>query len=176
MEFGSWMKNNNLFLRLCLSLLLGVFFVARAGLAEKLVIQDDSVKVRKLPSLMGPIVGELKHNDVVKEVERRNNLVKIKFKDFEGWIPLSALTTQKKLKIKKGKKTDSSTSQDQDALAAGKGVGDISEEISDSKADAVRGQKRLEGVEDETETKESAIEKFKANGGLKPGQKPKGSK
>ena len=152
----------------------GILFIAKAGLAEKLVIQIYSVKVRKLPSLMGPIVGELKHNDVVEEVERRNNLVKIKFKDFEGWIPLSALITQKNLKLKKGKKTDSGIPQD--VLAAGKGVGDTSEEISDSKADAVRGQKLLEGVEAETETKESAIEKFKANGGLKPGQKTKGSK
>jgi hypothetical protein len=170
------MRNKNLFLMLCVPSLLGVFFVARAGFAEKLVIQDYRVKVRKAPSLTGPSVGELKHNDVVDEVERRNNLVKIKFKDFEGWIPLSALTTQKKLKIIKGKKTDSANPQDQDILAAGKGLGDTSEEISDSKTDADRGQKLLEGVEAETETKESAIEKFKANGGLKPGQKPKGSK
>jgi hypothetical protein len=168
------MRNKNLFLMLGVPSLLGVFFVARAGFAEKLVIQDYRVKVRKAPSLTGPIVGELKHNDVVDEVERHNNLVKIKFKDFEGWIPLSALITQKKLKIKKGKKTDSGIPQD--VLAAGKGVGDTSEEISDSKTDTDRGQKLLEGVEAETETKESAIENFKANGGLKPGQKPKGSK
>ncbi|MEI6833413.1 MAG: SH3 domain-containing protein [bacterium] len=165
------MRNKNLFSRLCFPLFFGILFIASAGLAEKLVIQDYSVKVRKAPSLTGPSVGELKHNDVVEEVERRNNLVKIKFKDFEGWIPLSALITQKKLKIKKGKRIDAGTPQD--VLAAGKGLGDTSEEISDSKSDAAWGQKLLEGVEAETETKESAIEKFKANGGLKPGQKPK---
>jgi hypothetical protein len=124
--------------------------------------------------LTGPSVGELKHNDVVEEVERRNNLVKIKFKDFEGWVPLSAVTAQKKLKIKKGKKVEADTPQD--VLAAGKGLGDTSEEISDSKSDADRGQKRLEEVEKETATKESAIENFKTKGGLKPGQKTKGSK
>jgi len=174
MEFGSWMRNKNLFMRLCFSSFFCILFIASTGLAEKLVIQDYSVKVRKAPSLTGPSVGELKHNDVVDEVERRNNLVKIKFKDFEGWVPLSAVTAQKKLKIKKGKKVEADTPQD--VLAAGKGLGDTSEEISDSKSDADRGQKRLEEVEKETATKESAIENFKTKGGLKPGQKTKGSK
>ena len=168
------MKNKNVFLRLCISSLLGALFIARPGLAEKLVIQDYSVKVRKSPSLTGPSVGELKHNDVAEEVERRNNFVKIKAKNFEGWVPLSAVTSQKKLKIKKGKKVDADNSQD--VLAAGKGLGDTSEEISDSKSDAERGQKRLDEVENETSTKDSAIENFKTKGGLKPGQKTKGSK
>jgi|688.fasta_scaffold130118_3 hypothetical protein len=168
------MKNKNLFLEIFLSSLIGIFGLETVGFAEKLVIQDYSVKVRKSPSLTGPSVGELKHNDVAEEVERHKNFVKIKAKDFEGWVPLSAVTAQKKLKIKKGKKVEADTPQD--VLAAGKGVGDTSEEISDSKADAVRGQKLLEGVEAETETKESAIENFKTKGGLKPGQKTKGSK
>ena len=167
------MRNKNLFMRLCFSSFFCILFIASTGLAEKLVIQDYSVKVRKAPSLTGPSVGELKHNDVVEEVERRNNLVKIKFKDFEGWVPLSAVTAQKKLKIKKGKKVEADTPQD--VLAAGKGE-NPTKEISDSKSDVDRGQKRLEEVEKETATKESAIENFKTKGGLKPGQKTKGSK
>ena len=166
------MKNNNLFLRLCFSSFFCILFIASTGLAEKLVIQDSIVKVRKAPSLTGPSVGELKHNDVAEEVERHKNFVKIKAKDFEGWVPLSAVTAQKKLKIKKGKKVEADTPH---VLAAGKGE-NPTKEISDSKSDVDRGQKRLEEVEKETATKESAIENFKTKSGLKPGQKTKGSK
>lgn len=168
------MKNKNLFFWWSFAFAIAQLSLAIVGFAETLVIQDYSVKVRKSPSLTGPKVGELKHNDVAEEVERRNNFVKIKAKDFEGWIPLSAVTAQKKLKIKKGKKVDAEAPQD--VLAAGKGLGDSSAEISDSKANADRGQKLLEEVENETLTKESAIENFKTKGGLKPGQKIKGSK
>lgn len=168
------MKNKKVFSKLFFLGLIGLFLVSSEMFAEKLVIQNYIVKVRKVPSMIGPIVGELKHNDKVNEIERRNNFVRIKAKGFEGWVPLSAVIAEKKLTIKKGKKVEAGETQD--ILAAGKGLGTTSEEISDNKSDTVRGQRHLDEVEANTETKDSDIKKFKAKGELKPGQKTTDSK
>jgi hypothetical protein len=168
------MRNKKAFLSFVFVSITGLFVFETPSLAGKLVIQDYVVKVRKAPSLVGPSVGELKHNDTVDEIERRNNFVKIKTRGLEGWVPLSAVTSEKKLTVKKGNKIRAS--DDSDVLAAGKGLGDSSREISESKANAARGEKYLDEVEKNTETRDSDITKFKVKGGLKPGQQEKTGK
>jgi hypothetical protein len=133
------MRNKKAFLSFVFVSITGLFVFETPSLAGKLVIQDYVVKVRKAPSLVGPSVGELKHNDTVDEIERRNNFVKIKTRGLEGWVPLSAVT-------------------------------------SESKANAARGEKYLDEVEKNTETRDSDITKFKVKGGLKPGQQEKTGK
>lgn len=168
------MRNKKTSLKFVIFTLKVLVFFESTSFAEKLVIHDAVVKVRKAPSLLGPSVGELKHKDAVDEIERRNNFVKIKTKSLEGWVPLSAVTSEKKLTIKKGNKVEAS--DDEAVLAAGKGLGDSSREISESKVNATRGEKYLDEVEENTETKDSDITKFKVKGGLKPGQKEKTGK
>lgn len=140
-----------------------------SALSQNLVIQTYAVKVRQSPALLGPSVGELKHGDIVQEVSRRGNFVKVKNKKLNGWIPISSITEEKKFALKKGAKVESKDTTVVAAAALGLTDGDA--DIDSSKAKQSKGRSRLRDVEEGTPDNEADITKFKSEGELKAGKK-----
>ena len=104
-------------------------FYAPSALAEKLTVQVSSVKVREVPSLTAPSVGELKYKQIVQQIIKQGAFLKIRSGDMEGWIPVSAVTSTKKLKIRAGNKVDLA---EPEAMAAGKGGDQAASKALDS--------------------------------------------
>jgi hypothetical protein len=144
-------------------------FKGGSALSQNLVIQPYAVKVRQSPALLGPSVGELKHADIVQEVSRQGNFVKIKNKNIIGWIPVSSITEEKKFALKKGSKVESKDTTV--VAAAALGLTDGDSDIDASKAKQSKGRSRLRDVEEGTPDNEADITKFKRDGDLKAGKK-----
>ncbi len=140
-----------------------------AVVAQNLVIQPHAVKVRQSPALLGPSVGEVKHGDIVQEVSRQGNFVKIKNKNLSGWIPVSSITEEKKFALKKGSKVESKDTTVVAAAALGLTDGDA--DIDTSKSKQSKGRSRLRDVEEGTPDNAADISKFKSDGDLKSGKK-----
>lgn len=140
-----------------------------AVVAQNLVIQPYAVKARQSPALLGPSVGELKHGDVVQEVSRQGNFVKVKNKNLTGWIPVSSITEEKKFALKKGSKVESKDTKVVAAAALGLTDGDA--DVDTSKSKQSKGRSRLRDVEEGTPDNENDITKFKSDGDLKAGKK-----
>ena len=102
-----------------------------SAFAEKLIIQAYTVKLRKSPSLIATSIGEVKYKQEVQQIAQKGAFVKVRAGDLEGWIPKSAITTQKKLKIKEGNQVQLSQPS---VMAAGKGLDDSSESTGGKKA------------------------------------------
>ena len=158
-------KNRNFFACLTTTLALTC---STAALAEKLVIQVNTIKLRENPSFTGSSVGEVKYKQEVQQIAQEGAFVKVRAGDLEGWIPKSAITTPKKLKIKEGNQVQLSQPS---VMAAGKGLGDSSESTGGKKASKATGTKRVDAVEAATPEVEGAVQEFKDLGGLKPGQR-----
>lgn len=137
-----------------------------AALSQSLVIQPYAVKVRQSPALLGPSVGELKHGDIVQEVSRQGNFVKIKNKNLSGWIPVSSITEEKKFALKKGAKVESKDTTVVAAAALGVAPGS---EITPAKS--AQGRQRLRDVIDATPENDRDLHKFLSDGRFKPGRK-----
>ena len=145
------------------------WIVSGAAVAQNVVIQTYAVKVRQSPALLGPSVGELKHGDIVQEISRQGNFVKIKKKNLSGWIPVSSITEEKKFALKKGSKVESKDTTVVAAAALGLTDGDADMDVSKSKQS--KGRSRLRDVEEGTPDNEADITKFKSDGDLKAGKK-----
>ncbi len=157
-------QNNIQILLLTMVLPLGL---PATALSQTLIVQAYAVKVRSSPALLGPSVGELKHGDNVQEVSRKGNFVKIKHRSLTGWIPVSAVTEEKRLALKKGDKVDS---KDKALLgAAGLGVADLGGEMNPPKS--AQGRRRLQDVIAATPENERELFKFQSDGELKQGRK-----
>lgn len=137
-----------------------------SALSQNLVIQTYAVKVRQSPALLGPSVGELKHGDIVQEVSRRGNFVKVKNKKLNGWIPISSITEEKKFALKKGAKVESKDTTVVAAAALGVAPGS---EITPAKS--AQGRQRLRDVIDATPENDRDLHKFLSDGRFKPGRK-----
>ena len=139
-----------------------------SAFAEKLIVQAYAVKLRKSPSLIATSIGEDKYKQEVQQIAQEGAFVKVRAGDLEGWIPKSAITTPKKLKIKEGNQVQLSQPS---VMAAGKGLDDSSESTGGKKASKATGTKRVDAVEAATPDVEGAVQEFKDSGGLKPGQR-----
>jgi hypothetical protein len=168
MGCGDSMKSKRLKIT---NIICGFFLIvlATSVYSKTLVIQHYKVKVRKDPVITGPSIGVLKHKDVVTEIERKKGFVRIQHKKLEGWIPLESVVVDKKVTIKKGKKIEAI--DDEDVLAAGKGVGDVSNDKSTDTSKDSLGRKRLDEIETSSAVKPLEVNKFKASGDLKPARK-----
>jgi hypothetical protein len=144
-----------------------------SAFAEKLIIQAYAVMLRKRPSLIATSIGEVKYEQEVQKLAQEGDFVKVRAGNLEGWIPKTAVTTPKKLKIKKGNQVELNKA---DASAAGLGVGVFSESSGGKKPSKATGTKRVDAVEAATPDVEGAVQEFKDSGGLKPGQRGSKSK
>lgn len=149
----------------------GVLSLIASGsaLSQNLVIQPYTVKARQSPALLGPSVAELKHGDVVQEVSRQGNFIKVKTRNVTGWIPVSSILEEKKLALKKGAKVESKDTTVIAAAALGLTDGDADMDVS--KAKQSKGRSRLRDVEEGTPDNEADIAKFKSDGELRAGKK-----
>jgi hypothetical protein len=171
MGYGNSMRNKSFKHHISGLLLVSSLFLIDSGaaLSQSLVIQPYAVKLRQSPALLGPSVGELKHGDIVQEVSRQGNFVKVKNKNLNGWIPISAITEEKKFALKKGSKVES---KDNTVVAAAAlGLTDGDGDIDTSKAKQSKGRSRLRDVEEGTPDNEADVAKFKSDGELKSGKK-----
>jgi hypothetical protein len=144
-----------------------------SAFAEKLIVQAYAVKLRKSPSLMATSIGDVKYKQEVQQLAQEGAFVKVRAGDLEGWIPKSAITTPKKLKIKEGNQVQLIKGN---VSAAGKGLDDSSESTGGKKPPKAIDTKKVDAVEAATPDVEGAVQKFQNSGGLKPGQRGSKSK
>lgn len=76
-------------------ILLGVLMVASAALAATLKVVTQEAMIRKDKRFFAPVVARVAYGEVIQELERQGDWLRVSYRGKEGWIHISAVQEQK---------------------------------------------------------------------------------
>ena len=76
-------------------ILLGVLFMASVALAATLKVITQEATIRKDKRFFAPVVARVAYGEVIQELERKGDWLRVSYRGKEGWIHISAVQEQK---------------------------------------------------------------------------------
>jgi len=76
-------------------ILLGVLLTASVALAAPLKVIIQEATIRKDKRFFAPVVARVAYGEVIQELERRGDWLRVSYRGKEGWIHISAVQEQK---------------------------------------------------------------------------------
>ncbi len=76
-------------------ILLGVLLMASVALAATLKVITQEATIRKDKRFFAPVVARVAYGEVIQELERKGDWLRVNYRGKEGWIHISAVQEQK---------------------------------------------------------------------------------
>jgi hypothetical protein len=138
-----------------------------SAMAEDKFIQTYSIKLKEEASFISKSIGTLHHKDKVELLDESGAFVKVQAGELSGWIPKSAITSEKRIKLKAGSRVTTSRSA---AMAAGKGLAASEGNDPATAGELTEGKGRVDQIENETPPTDD-LSDFVREGGFEAAKK-----
>jgi hypothetical protein len=103
-----------------LLILLGFFLAASGALAASYKVITQEAAIRKDKRFFAPMVTRIPYGELIEELERQGDWLRVSYKGQEGWLHISAVQEQKfRLSSLVGERAQESTKEE--VALAGKG-------------------------------------------------------
>jgi hypothetical protein len=76
-------------------ILLGVLLMASVALAATVKVITQEAAIRKDKRFFAPVVARVAYGEVIQELERKGDWLRVSYRGKEGWIHISAVQEQK---------------------------------------------------------------------------------
>jgi hypothetical protein len=102
----------------CWVILLGLLVMSSMALAATLKVITEEAMIRKEKRFFAPVVARVPYGEMIEELERQGDWLRVNYRGQQGWIHISAVQEQK-FRLTTGEKAQESSREE--VVLAGKG-------------------------------------------------------